>query len=65
MRVERDGDMISIIANRSEVIVITSALNEVCHGHSIAESEFPSRLSKKKEDVVKILDQIIEVARPV
>lgn len=60
--IKETGEIVLRLSSR-EIRVVTSAMNEICHGASLPKEEFPSRVGATKEEVVAMLDKIIAVAR--
>ena len=50
-----------ITLSRDELIMLNNALNEVCNGVDIPESEFQTRLGYERSDLQVLLDQIHSV----
>ncbi len=54
----RDHSHLTIELNRSELLLLNNALNEVCHGLDFSGAEFHTRLGVEKSRAVVVLDQL-------
>jgi hypothetical protein len=48
---------------RDELVVINNALNEVCHGLSLSDDEFQTRIGFSREFVVKVLKKTADALK--
>ena len=58
----RDQDHVTLELSRNELLLLNNALNEVCHGLSISEWEFPTRLGLERSHGVALLRQISDLS---
>jgi hypothetical protein len=43
---------------REELVIINNALNEICHGVSIGDDEFQTRIGHTREAALKVLKKV-------
>ncbi|HEX3943058.1 MAG TPA: hypothetical protein VHW69_03120 [Rhizomicrobium sp.] len=60
---ENTPNGIDVRLTRDELGLLGNALNEVCNGVHIPDWEFQTRLSVEREELQKLLDQIVAAYR--
>lgn len=58
-----DSEHARIQLNKTEVLIVKHALNEICNGIAIDEREFPTRIGAKREDALPLLAELTRIFR--
>ena len=59
MATSTGSDAANVEVSRNELVIISNALNEVCHGLDVWD--FETRMGAEKADVLKLLHRVSEV----